>query len=212
MKKLHILTVLMSVSNLVFAQYGGAQLSVGRINLQEMSINNEETRIGTVNTFDISVYGLTDVEDPRYIFGGFGGGVGIRTYKNIPSEMILHSKDPYKTSLTRFDLHVGPLLGVGVYPYVNLVVSPQFGLWYGGWLSGGPKFNGNIALNADLILYRILSVGVTYRATSTTTVSWDGDMGPASKTTYIFFKPALEFRIGIGLWGIDMSDFDWGND
>lgn len=60
--------------------------------------------------------------------------MGVRSYNKISNDAILNSDDPYKQSMTRFDIHVGPVFAMGV-----LVLSPQFGLWYAGMSDNGPK-------------------------------------------------------------------------
>jgi hypothetical protein len=172
---------------------GALQISFGYIPEQQLSVNDNSNAI----TFDITgwpLFGASDDREYAHWLFGLGVGLGIRNYRKIPNEALLNTDDPYKTSATRFDIHLGPGGGFG-YEAVRCFFSPQFGLWYAGMSNDGPKVNGTIAISGDLIIYMV-SLGVTYRVSSTRLVStnWSFD-NPAN--AYILINPAWEFRLGV---------------
>jgi hypothetical protein len=172
--------------------HGALQVSFGYIPEQKLSVNDKSDAF----TFDITgwpLLGVSGDEESAHCLFGLGGGLGIRTYRKIPNETLLNTDDPYKTSATRFGVHIGPGVGFG-YNAVRCFISPQFGLWYAGMSNEGPKVNGTIAISGDLIIYMV-SIGATYRISSSRLVStnWSFDN---PENAYILIKPAWEFRIG----------------
>ncbi|MDR0725289.1 MAG: hypothetical protein LBF59_04685, partial [Prevotellaceae bacterium] len=121
--------------------------------------------------------------------------LGIRNYRKIPNENILNTDDPYKESVTRFDIHMGPGIGFG-YKDVKCFVSPQFGLWYAGISNKGLKVNSTAAISGDIIIHMV-SLGVTYRMSSPRLVSTNRRFSNNPENAYILIKPALEFRVGV---------------
>ncbi|MDR3350891.1 MAG: hypothetical protein LBN98_04520 [Prevotellaceae bacterium] len=185
----------------VYGQYeddgdrGALQISFGYIPSQKLSVSDKSNAI----TFDITgwpIFGSTGGdEDAFHCLFGLGAGLGIRSYRKIPTDALLNTDDPYQTSATRFDVHLGPGIGFGYGNAIHCFFSPQFGLWYAGMSNGGPKVNGTIAISGDLMIY-MLSFGVTYRMSSPRLVStnWNIDN---PENAYILIKPALEFRMGV---------------
>ena len=189
--KVVLFAVFMIFSSTFFAQENGLQITGGYIPNQKLSVNPKSSAI----TFDMTGWLFTDLEN--YASFGFGGGFGIRSYRNIAPEELLNSDDPYKKNAARFDVHVGPGLGFGYAYGLYFVLSPQFGLWYAGMSNAGPKLNFTTALNADMVLGGVVTLGVTYRPTSSRLVSTNWSFG--SSNSYIQIEPALEFRIGLFL-------------
>jgi hypothetical protein len=179
--------------------YGTTQMSIGYIPSQELSVNKNSNAI----TFDFTswILGvLSGYEDDFHTMFGVGGGFGIRSYRKIPNDALISTDDPYQESATRFDVHLGPGIGLG-YNTVRCFVSPQFGLWYAGMSNGGPKVNGTTAISCDVTI-AALSLGITYRMSSPRLVSTNWSISnPAN--AYILIKPALEFRIGVFLWSFN---------
>ncbi|MDR1055883.1 MAG: hypothetical protein LBL90_08715 [Prevotellaceae bacterium] len=197
MRRNILLIIYILVSYSIYAQDRGFQISGGYIPSQELSIN----KITTINnsnaiTFDASGWIFSDLEN-FFALGG-GAGLGIRSYRKIPNEMLLNTNDPYKESATRFDIHAGPAIGFGSSDYAFFVLSPQFGLWYAGMSSDGPKVNFTTAFTLDLIIAKIVSLGITYRITSPRLVSTDWNFYNV-QNSYMLIKPAFEFRLGLFL-------------
>jgi len=175
-------------------QVNWGQISFGYIPTQKSSVNDK----GDALTADLTWW---QFNEDRFFTWGYGGGAGIRSYRKLPNN-ILNSDDPFKTSLTRFDVHVGPAIALGP-PLVRLVVSPQAGLWYAGTTASLsspfiPHVNFTVAATADLVIARYVSLGVTYRATSLELVTGNGDYDDPT-SSYISIKPAWEFHIGLNI-------------
>lgn len=194
MKKIILLLALGLFTYTVYAENDGDdipvtyQITVGYTPRQATSLNDE----GNAVSVDFMSMLLSDAEESPIIIGA-GIGLGIRSYNKINNDAIL-GLDPYKQSLTRFDLHTGPIIGV-VGHGVALFLSPQFGLWYAGMSSEGPKVNFTTTLNADLVL-GLVSIGASYSALSRRLVTTDWNIY-SPDNSYILVKPALEFRLGI---------------
>ncbi|VBB45719.1 hypothetical protein TRIP_D310114 [uncultured Paludibacter sp.] len=194
MKKLFLLLIMSLFFYLGYSQddsYTGLQLTVGYTPKQVTSLNDK----GNAVSFDImGIEWFNDFNDP--VAYGLGYGLGIRSYNKIDNNAILNSEDPYKQSVTRFDVHIGPAMAVGV-TGVALLLSPQFGLWYAGMSNDGPKINFTTTLSADLV-FGIISVGISYSALSRRLVSTNWSIYNP-ENSYILIKPALEFRAGIAI-------------
>ncbi|MDR1113327.1 MAG: hypothetical protein LBL18_06185 [Bacteroidales bacterium] len=199
MKKIILVMLYVFASYAMYSQ-NGFQISGGYIPSQELLINDDSRQDVSAGknsnaiTFDISGWIFSDLENPFTL--GVGYGLGIRSYRKIPKEALLNTDDPYAESATRFDIHAGPAVGFGAADYAYLVLSPQFGLWYAGMSNAGPKVNFIAALTADLIIGRVVSLGITYRATSPRLVSTDWNIYNI-RNSYILIKPALEFRLSL---------------
>jgi hypothetical protein len=199
MKRMIFFIVCVFASYTMYAQ-NGFQISGGYIPSQKLLINDDSRqdvstgKSSNAITFDISGWMFSDLESP-FTLGG-GGGLGIRSYREIPKEALLNTDDPYAESATRFDIHIGPAVGFGAVDNAYLVLSPQFGLWYAGMSNEGPKMNFTTAFTLDLIVKRVVSLGITYRATSPRLVSTDWDVDNI-RNSYILIKPALELRLSL---------------
>ena len=195
MRKVTLFILSLTINYLLSAQGGGVQISAGYVPKQETSVNSK----GSAITFDALGWKFID---ENTFFWGLGGGIGIRSYRELPKESIINSDDPYKNYATRFDLHVGPAIGLGGEKIIACVVSPQFGFWYAGMSNDGPKVNFTTSANLDLVFGNIVSIGLTDRITSTRLVSTNWNIYNP-ENSYILIKPALEYRISFFLLNVD---------
>jgi hypothetical protein len=193
MKRIVILIACVLASYAVQAQIethyytGGYQFSVGRVFSQALEIDKNRDGNTTVTTFDFNRWTF-----PGDHLVGYAYGLGVRSYK-IPSEFLLTDNTDETKHIVRLEPHLGLALKVGV-PDALLVLSPQVGF------SFDNKVKFTTALNADLVIAEHLSLGVTYRASTSRLVSSHWNTNRMSRS-YVLIEPALEFRVGICIFG-----------
>mgnify|MGYP000902520776 CR=1 FL=1 len=184
--------ILITLSGISSYSQGYVQLVFGYTPLQATSVNTK----GTANAYEINMIGISD---GSFVVGGGKLGVGVYTFRGIPNEEIYNTKDPFKKSMSRIDIHAAPMLGVGTH-IVKLVCSPQFGLFYCGMTSNGPKLNTTLKLDADLIIANAVSLGISYSPFNLKLVSTNWNSTYLDES-YILIKPSLQFKISLLISG-----------
>jgi hypothetical protein len=169
-----LLTALFAAQNANGQEFGEGGSILG-INLgfkppQKFSLFNDDNQNMDIYHLNVFFNALYD-NDNDIIKFGIVGSLGINIYSTGANEGFY---DPYKTTAWRPDINIGASFNILNNGYFwntfGLSIYPLIGIGYRGidYTASGPSvFTGmvylNTSLNADLILFRYLSVGIMYR-------------------------------------------------